>query len=499
MKVALIGYTGFVGKNLMLQRDFSHVYNSKNFTDMVNETFDTIYCCGVSATKWLANKNPDDDWKAIQTLLNVLKTVSCSQFILISTIDVYARSEDENTENKHTGYSNEPYGKHRRQFEEEIEKLFKHVYIVRLPALFGSFLKKNIVYDMLENTQKQTIYLEDSYQFYYIRHLERDIQKTIQDSVRLINLFPEPIKVQTLYDIMTEYYQFPTQLSTHEYISKCRKQYNCASEFYTCSANQVLEQFKDFLDQYVFWKHYFTVMPLCILGTLEENIETCHRYGIHRFEVAPNQIWGTDWHYKQQLSSCIPNDEIVVLHAILYPHQWNIWNDYIQTRTFFDLVKIQCKRHFPNVHHLTMGSPKNRQRQGNFLYEIGIILREYNQLFQNAKIYLNWEINAPSFGTDVFHSLESCKELCDEDRKCTLTLDTGSCIMIESSPIEFWEQFRQRIHHIHYSSFQTRQIPNLYEQHRHFFQTQLKTEYKGWITVEITPKCSIYDYLKTVY
>ena len=37
---------GCVGSNLRRQRNFSHLYNSKNIDTMENQSFNTIFFCG---------------------------------------------------------------------------------------------------------------------------------------------------------------------------------------------------------------------------------------------------------------------------------------------------------------------------------------------------------------------------------------------------------------------------------------------------------------------
>ena len=41
MTNAIVGYTGFVGSNLLQFYKFDHFYNSKNFNEVMNKTFDT--------------------------------------------------------------------------------------------------------------------------------------------------------------------------------------------------------------------------------------------------------------------------------------------------------------------------------------------------------------------------------------------------------------------------------------------------------------------------
>ena len=88
-KSCIIGYNGFVGSNLIRQYDFDLFYNSKNYKEIENKEFNLVVCCGISAAKWWANLNGNEDLNNINNLLNSLKTIKCNRFVLISTIDVY--------------------------------------------------------------------------------------------------------------------------------------------------------------------------------------------------------------------------------------------------------------------------------------------------------------------------------------------------------------------------------------------------------------------------
>lgn len=60
---ALIGYTGFVGKEIKNQKNFQKFYNSKNINKIKNNNFDLVVCAGAPGLKWYANKYPNDDKK----------------------------------------------------------------------------------------------------------------------------------------------------------------------------------------------------------------------------------------------------------------------------------------------------------------------------------------------------------------------------------------------------------------------------------------------------
>ena len=197
---ALIGHTGFVGRNLASQREYTDKFNSKNFRDMAGRTFDRLVCAGVSAVKWQANKNPDEDWSRIRELMDVLRETKAKRFILISTIDVYANPADADESFDNHTTPNHAYGTHRLQFEDFCRNHFETCHVIRLPALFGVGLKKNVVYDLLNDNCLEMINPKSSFQYYDLNDLSDDIEKTTEAQIDLVNLFTEPIQTQLILD-----------------------------------------------------------------------------------------------------------------------------------------------------------------------------------------------------------------------------------------------------------------------------------------------------------
>lgn len=89
MVVAIFGYSGFVGSNILQFYKIDEFYNSKNISDAKNKKFKKIFFCAIPSVKWYANKNPFEDLMTINNIQNILKTIKTDKFILISTIDVY--------------------------------------------------------------------------------------------------------------------------------------------------------------------------------------------------------------------------------------------------------------------------------------------------------------------------------------------------------------------------------------------------------------------------
>lgn len=195
MSKAIIGYTGFVGANLVKQQSFDDFFNSSNIDQIAGKRYDQIICAGVSAVKWLANREPVKDRENIQSLITHLKQVKTDKLILISTVDVYPVPIDVDENTVINSEDCEPYGKHRLELERVIKNEFDTV-IVRLPGLFGSGLKKNIIYDFLNNNDVEKINPNGSFQFYSLEHLTKDINIALSNNLQLLNISSEPISVQ---------------------------------------------------------------------------------------------------------------------------------------------------------------------------------------------------------------------------------------------------------------------------------------------------------------
>lgn len=190
---AIIGYTGFVGSNLLKQNKFEHLYNSKNIAEIQNKDFNLVVCAGAPSLKWLTNKEPANDLANIEKLITNLKKIKAKKFILISTIDVYASVDGVDEDTIIATERLSPYGKHRRMLEEFAVNNFDTL-TVRLPAVFGQGLKKNSLYDLIHGDFKY-INPNSVLQFYNLDYLWADIGKALANNLKTLNLATEPIQL----------------------------------------------------------------------------------------------------------------------------------------------------------------------------------------------------------------------------------------------------------------------------------------------------------------
>lgn len=192
---ALIGFSGFVGGTLLKQTQFDSLYRSTNIGDIKGHSFETVVCAGAPAQKWIANRDPEADQKKIDELIAHLATIKCQKFILISTVDVFKTvlGVNEDTPVDETGLH--AYGLNRRRLEKFVESHFANYLIVRLPGLVGPGLRKNVIFDFLNDNNLHAIDSRGFFQFYPMVNLWFDIEIALKANLKLVHLTAEPVSV----------------------------------------------------------------------------------------------------------------------------------------------------------------------------------------------------------------------------------------------------------------------------------------------------------------
>jgi hypothetical protein len=198
MSSALIGYTGFVGGTLARHELFDVLINRQNLASLEGLNLTRLVCAGLPAAKWIANREPDADRANMERLCRVLGTVSATSVIIISTIDVYPNTTGADEDYDCSVLPNHPYGTHRLAFERFVRGRFPHAHIVRLPALFGTGLRKNVLYDLLHDNALDVINPDSRFQWYPLSRLPQDLQTIQTLRPTLVNLFTEPVATREI-------------------------------------------------------------------------------------------------------------------------------------------------------------------------------------------------------------------------------------------------------------------------------------------------------------
>lgn len=164
-------------------------------SEIAGQRFELIVCAGAPAQKWIANREPEADRRNIERLIGHLKTIQCQTFVLISTVDVFKTplGVTEDTPVDESGLP--PYGRHRHYLETFVASQFARPLIVRLPGLVGPGLRKNVIFDFLNENNLAAIDSRSVFQFYPMVNLWYDIQTALRERLSRVHLAAEPISV----------------------------------------------------------------------------------------------------------------------------------------------------------------------------------------------------------------------------------------------------------------------------------------------------------------
>jgi len=203
---ALIGSTGFVGGHLQKGFEFTHKYNRENISEIQGLDTDLLVCAGLPAEKWKANSDPESDWSNMANLAQLLSTVEAEHAVLISTIDVYQPAINVTEIDSPNLNGIEGYGRNRAWFERFFASHFPTALIIRLPGLFGDDLRKNLIYDLINNRREEysRVNRESQFQFFDISLISEIINKSLANNISLLNVATEPIFAYEIAEIFQE-------------------------------------------------------------------------------------------------------------------------------------------------------------------------------------------------------------------------------------------------------------------------------------------------------
>lgn len=195
---ALIGSSGFVGRNLALQWRFDVAVSSLGIQLLAQQSVELLVCAGAPAAKWQANADPQADWAAISRLIASLHTIRAQKLILISTIDVYPSLAGLDESYDFAQTASHAYGRHRLALERAVRELHPDALIVRLPALYGHALKKNALFDLLHRHQLDQLNGASCLQWYGLDRLAADLDHALALKLKSLNLFTEPVALMDI-------------------------------------------------------------------------------------------------------------------------------------------------------------------------------------------------------------------------------------------------------------------------------------------------------------
>jgi hypothetical protein len=192
---ALIGWSGFVGSTLLRQTDFTDRYRSSDIDSIRGREFDLLICAGAPAAKWKANREPESDLRNLERLDSALRRVQARRAVLVSTVDVFAYPVGVDERTPVPDHGSPGYSSNRHWLERAfVDHFAESAFVVRLPGLFGAGLRKNFLFDLLENPDALPLTHHASvFQFYDMSRLWRDLAIVLTAGVPLVHLATEPV------------------------------------------------------------------------------------------------------------------------------------------------------------------------------------------------------------------------------------------------------------------------------------------------------------------
>ena len=248
----IVGSTGLVGKSLIEQENFDFKFNTKNiheFNQIATDGDELLLTC-LPATKWMVNKDVVGDMKNIHDIINIISRKKYSKVTLISTIDVYNQTHIVKVNEHYSPNVKElSYGTNRLIFEMLVKTHIctDNLKIFRLPALFNKNIKKNILFDLINNNNVEQINSNSSFQWYNLDNLSSDIIKysDLYPNETLFNLFTEPIDTMDIISL------FPRHIDKVKFMEN-RIVYDYETRFgkYISTKEEVLNDIKKFINEF---------------------------------------------------------------------------------------------------------------------------------------------------------------------------------------------------------------------------------------------------------
>jgi hypothetical protein len=194
-QTALIGWSGFVGGTLLRQTAFSERYRSSDIEAIRGREFDLLVCAGAPAAKWKANREPEADRENLERLGSALRGTRARRAVLISTVDVFATPVGVDERTPVPAHETPGYSRNRYWLEGAFADHFGEAAVtVRLPGLFGPSLRKNFLFDLLQNPDALTLTHHASvFQFYDMNRLWDDLRVVLEAGIPLVHFATEPV------------------------------------------------------------------------------------------------------------------------------------------------------------------------------------------------------------------------------------------------------------------------------------------------------------------
>lgn len=494
---ALIGWSGFVGGNIAEQSKFDEFYNSSNIDEIKGKSFDLVVSCGTPSLRWLANKEPEKDLKVIQKLIDSLKSVNAKKFVLISTIDAYDNPIGVDEDSDIDESKQNAYGKHRYMMENFVRENFDY-HIIRLPNLFGNGLKKNIVYDFLNDNETFKIDSEGMYQWYNLDNIWKDIKKVVDNNIRTINFATEPCTVKELIKKAFDMDFDNTPTDNHpryDFHTKYAGLWGKKGK-YLYLKDEILSDLKKFIESVQNLKLGISTIAWRIEdeGSVKELLDDENIKGI---EITPDRIYDEHSEFDEKkiedYGRFWSNQELISMQGILFKKDHLKLFDTYENRKMLteQLKKVIDVAYSMNITIVMFGSPKNRKKGALTKEEADAIaipfFKDIAKYAYSKNVYFCIEPNPKEYDSDY---LINTKEVIDFVKKVNhpgigINLDTGA-LKLSGEDSSIISEAGSYIKHFHISEPMLSPVKNIDDKmHASYRNALRKICYNRWISIEM--------------
>jgi nucleoside-diphosphate-sugar epimerase len=189
MKICIIGHKGFIGNTIYNYFIDKHsVFTiEKKTKNIPKEEFDIVINCAGNAKKYLSEKKPFEDVLTNAKIFHTILQLKIKKFIHISSISA---SEIPNNNYTISKLISENYSK----------LYFPNCIILRIGGVIGPNLKKNVVFDIINN-KNLFITFDSTYNYISTHEIAKIIEKIIKLNIKneIINVAAsQPICVNNI-------------------------------------------------------------------------------------------------------------------------------------------------------------------------------------------------------------------------------------------------------------------------------------------------------------
>ncbi len=329
-----------------------------------------------------------------------------------------------------------------------IDNYYKNYHIIRLPALFGKGLKKNIIFDLIHNNNINNINLNSKFQWYNLDWLKDDINIVINNNIRICNFFTEPIpsyEIVSLYETVfnkkllfdIEYFNTDTPQISYNCKTIYDKLFN-SNNGYIKHKKTILESLKQYFKFKLINKNNLCVSNICVNNVSQLQFSCLlNLFEITNVQIAPTKII-LNWNNINTLNTNInifknQNINLYSYQSITYGIEYNIFNETSSELLLNHIKRVIDNAALLNVKKLVFGCPKNRFITDNtnntdtFVY----FFKQLGEYCETKNITICIENVSNKYGCNFLNKIEDCVNIVNliNHPNVKTMVDIGNAIM----------------------------------------------------------------------